>query len=197
MKKIRNIDILTIVLAVLLIAVSAFTVYQNNKAYFLDYEWYSTSKNEFVSDIREVVLRGKSADVAVLYAKFLAISNSGEYADYPKNLEGKLDGKIVAPVIAPEDFDKYLYFIGYLGSYRSRDFDIRFLDVYQSRNIVEVLTNVNVDQSYDPQKFDEKQEVVVQDVIRIPKSTFFIYRDLTVIFKANDGTEIARINCGI
>jgi hypothetical protein len=196
-KKIRNIDIFTIVLAVLLIAVSAFAVFQNNKAYFLDYEWYSPSENGFVSDKRDVVLRGKSADVAVMYAKFITVTNIGEYKEYPKNMEGPDSNKIIAPEIAPEDFNKYLYLIGYLGSYRSRDFDIRFLDVYQSRNIVEVLTNVNVDQNYDPQKFDEKQEVVVQDIIRIPKSAFFIYRDLTVIFKASDGTEITRMNCEI
>lgn len=188
MKKVRSFEIATIIITFMLVIACLFAINELNKVYNIKYQWFSDYKNAFSIEKREVLKTGKSIGQMQEGLKIFIIGNN---KDYNKNLENLKTFNQKVPI---SELDNYIYLCGYLGKFKSQEYDIKFLDISQKQNRVEVLVNL-----VKPEVIDEKaalqsqlEAIEYNDVVRINKKAFYLYSQILVVFKNRDGAEIYR-----
>ena len=179
-------DIITITLSLLLIASAIFAIYQINKVYKIRFEWYSPVKHCFVQDKRIVNKSGKSITAFRDSMSFNVFSTRKEFDALPEKLN------YVKDIISLEDIEHNIFICGYLGKYKSAEYDIRILEISQRQNKVEIFVNVSGPYVENEKNYEDYKEYEYKDIIKISKSAFYLYKNLVLVFKNRDGVELYR-----
>jgi hypothetical protein len=187
MKKVRNYEMITIIITIMLVIACLFALNELNKVYNIKFEWYSDYKNAFSDQKRDVLRSGKSINQLREGLGFFIIGNKKEYNDNIESLN------ILKEKVPEDQLDNYIYLFGYLGVYKSQEYDIKFLDISQKQNRVEVLVNlVEPETSDNESASDQLAQIEYDDIIRINKKAFYLYPQIIIVFKNRDGAEIYR-----
>jgi hypothetical protein len=162
---------------------SAYSLAAINKVYKLDFGWYSSFSNVFISEYRDLSEdRWKLPDYPHSM-KFIIFGGKSDIEQF----QGERDN--YKNSVIKNDYSKYILFYCAFGEVHSPEYRIKFADVAQRGGVIEIKINVN-----SPEKSVEDKNIgqayYPEDLIRIDKSMFSVKGELHFVFKNQDGKQL-------
>jgi hypothetical protein len=171
--------IVTLTMALL----SAYSLAAINQVYTIDFEWYSQYYNKYIS-----VPRHMDAD-------------EWKLKKYPSDLNfgiieaGGIKSKINLPStnmlgVINNDSGKYVYLYAGIEKASSPEYRLKFMDIAQRGNVVEIRVSLNSPSSTGIKSYDAKHSYHPLDIIRINNNAFPFRGKLYFIFKNQYGEHL-------
>lgn len=171
-----------LMLSILMFVFSTYSLAAMNRVYRIEYEWYSAYNGGFSADSRDL---GRDVWEMLQPLRRIRLGVAGKRDELPAELAAEKGLK----KMRAQEFQRYVYVYGLLEKADSPEHRIRFLDVAQRGNVVEILFNVNYPGKSQNQSGRTAHEYLPLDVIRIEKAAFPERGDLLFIFKSQEGKQ--------
>jgi hypothetical protein len=184
---VKKTHLLLLVLTAVLALSSAYSLAAINQVYTIDYEWYSQLNDRFENDHRDVtkdkcLLSSSQLDIGLKIIDGID-SLKAVRKDYLTDLK----------CISGTDLKDNVYIYCTVNKANSPEFRIKVIDIAQRGNNVEIKVSINT--PINVEKLDEESLVTYrpEDVVKIKKSAFSSKGTLFVIYKNQDGRELAKM----
>jgi hypothetical protein len=168
--------------SVLMFVFSTYSLAAMNKVYRIEYEWYSQYSGKFTRESRDL---GKDKWEIQQPLRQIRFGIAGEHEELP----GELLTEKGLKKAGAADFNRFVFIYGLLEKVSSPEYRIRFLDIAQRGNVVEILFNVNYPPKSETPIGKSVHEYIPMDIIRIDKSAFPEKGDLLFVFKNQKGKQ--------
>jgi hypothetical protein len=162
---------------------SAYSLAAINQVYNIDFKWYSQYNNEFIGEKRDVIKDTWSLPEYPEQMQFGIISSNGDYA-LPEGAYG-----IKQSDLPDIDFSKYILFYGTLGEAYSLEYRLKFNEIAQKGNVVEIKVNLNSPEK-EEDKVNPKHRYMPSDFIIVDKTAFPAKGKLIFVFKDQSGRKL-------
>lgn len=189
MIRLKKRHLLLLILTLILAVSSAYSLAAINQVYIIDFDWYSQLYNRFENSVRDVSNDRCVLNVNKLDLGLAVIDDINTLKLYKKAVP------INERQISEDTLDGYLYMFCTLGEVSSPEYRIKVVGMAQKSDVIEIKVSINTPNELDEKGGDDTASYKPLDLIRIKKTAFPSKGKHLVIFKNQNGKELAKEFC--
>lgn len=177
----KKIHIALLVAAFLTAVTSVYSLAAINQVYNISFQWYSTFTDTYSDEIRDLSrekwqMEGSEPKVSA------GVTSSGF-------VDSGISERINKAALEL-DYDKYFVMWATMGEITSPEYNIRFSNIAQRGNVVEVILNLNSPEKIWDRDVEFTRSYYPYDVIKINKSSLSGRGKMLFIFKDQNGRQL-------